>query len=446
MEKAMKIKPSLPKGMRDFLPQDVAKRSYIMDTIRDVFYLFGFQPIETPVMENLSTLTGKYGEEGDKLLFKVLNSGDYLSKADESALNDKNSSSLTKFIAEKGLRYDLTVPLARYVVQHQNEITFPFKRYHIAPVWRADRPQKGRYREFYQCDADVIGSASLYNEVEFMQIYAAVFKRLGLQVAIRYNNRKVLLGFMQAIGLQGKEIQGIAILDKLDKVGIDPLKLALRELGLNDSQLELFTAVIQNNDLSLLPSSPILDEGIEELNFLIKADVPNTSFDLSLARGLDYYTGGIFEVVSTEYEMGSLGGGGRYDKLTEMFGKSDLTGVGISFGLDRIYDVMEGLDRFPSQVNAVPVVMFAYFNQANQAFAFKAVQACREAGLAAELYPDVVKFPKQMKYANDKGIPFVAIVGDKEMEQQAYALKTMQTGEQTTFSLKDLIDHLQAKP
>ena len=442
----MKIKPSLPKGMRDFLPQDVAKRSYIMDTIRDVFYLFGFQPIETPVMENLSTLTGKYGEEGDKLLFKVLNSGDFLSKADESALNDKNSSALTKSIAEKGLRYDLTVPLARYVVQHQNDITFPFKRYHIAPVWRADRPQKGRYREFYQCDADVIGSSSLYNEVELLQLYAAVFKRLGLQVNIRYNNRKVLLGFMQAIGLEGRELQGITILDKLDKIGIDKLKLELQELGLTDSQLDLFASVIQTNDLSLLPSSPILDQGIEELDFLIKAEVKNTSFDLSLARGLDYYTGGIFEVLSTEYDMGSLGGGGRYDKLTEMFGKSDLTGVGISFGLDRIYDVMEGLNRFPAQVNAVPVVMFAYFSEANQAFAFKAVQACREAGLATEMYPDLVKFPKQMKYANDKCIPYVAIIGDKEMEMQAYALKDMQTGEQTTFSLKDLIDHLQAKP
>ena len=443
----MKIKPSLPKGMRDFLPQDVAKRSYIMDTIRDVFYLFGFQPIETPVMENLSTLTGKYGEEGDKLLFKVLNSGDFLSKADESALNDKNSSALTKSIAEKGLRYDLTVPLARYVVQHQNDISFPFKRYHIAPVWRADRPQKGRYREFYQCDADIIGSSSLYNEVELLQLYAAVFKRLGLQVNIRYNNRKVLLGFMQAIGLEeGRELQGITILDKLDKIGIDKLKLELQELGLTDSQLDLFASVIQTNDLSLLPSSPILDQGIEELDFLIKAEVKNTSFDLSLARGLDYYTGGIFEVLSTEYDMGSLGGGGRYDKLTEMFGKSDLTGVGISFGLDRIYDVMEGLNRFPAQLHAVPVVMFAYFSEANQAFAFKALQACREAGLAAEMYPDLVKFPKQMKYANDKGIPYVAIIGDKEMEMQAYALKDMQTGEQTTFSLKDLIDHLQAKP
>jgi histidyl-tRNA synthetase len=446
MEKAMKIKPSLPKGMRDFLPQDVAKRSYIMDTIRDVFYLFGFQPIETPVMENLSTLTGKYGEEGDKLLFKVLNSGDFLSKADESALNDKNSSALTKSIAEKGLRYDLTVPLARYVVQHQNDISFPFKRYHIAPVWRADRPQKGRYREFYQCDADIIGSSSLYNEVELLQLYAAVFKRLGLQVNIRYNNRKVLLGFMQAIGLEGRELQGITILDKLDKIGIDKLKLELQELGLTDSQLDLFASVIQTNDLSLLPSSPILDQGIEELDFLIKAEVKNTSFDLSLARGLDYYTGGIFEVLSTEYDMGSLGGGGRYDKLTEMFGKSDLTGIGISFGLDRIYDVMEGLNRFPAQVNAVPVVMFAYFSEANQSFAFKAVQACREAGLAAEMYADLVKFPKQMKYANDKGIPYVAIIGDQEMEMQAFALKDMQTGEQTTYSLKDLIDHLQAKP
>lgn len=442
----MKIKPSLPKGMRDFLPQDVAKRRYIMDTIREVFYLFGFQPIETPVMENLYTLTGKYGDEGDKLLFKVLNSGDYLTKADESALNAKNSNALTPSISDKGLRYDLTVPLARYVVQHQNEITFPFKRFHIAPVWRADRPQKGRYREFYQCDADVIGSPSLLNEVELMQIYAEVFKRLGLKVNIRYNNRKVLLGFMQAVGLEGKEIQGITILDKLDKIGLEKLKVELKELGLSESQLELFAAVIQGNDLDLLPSSPMLDKGIEELNFLTEAGVENARLDLSLARGLDYYTGGIFEVVTTEYAMGSLGGGGRYDNLTEMFGKSDLTGVGISFGLDRIYDVMEGLNRFPAQVNAVPSIMFAYFSQANQAYAFKAVQACREAGIAAEIYPDLVKFPKQMKYANDKGIPYVAIIGDQEMEKQQYALKNMESGEQANYSLQELIHHLQAKP
>ncbi len=440
----MKIKPALPKGMRDFLPNDVSKRQYIIQTIKDVFLLFGFQAIETPVMEKLNTLTGKYGEEGDKLLFKVLNSGDYLNKADKNVIDAGDSRKLTFQIAEKGLRYDLTVPLARYVVQHQNDISFPFKRFHIAPVWRADRPQKGRYREFYQCDADVIGSASLYNEVELMQMYAQVFDELGLKVSIKYNNRKVLLGLMQAIGLVDRELEGIVVLDKLDKIGLENVCDELNKLGVEESSLQLFKQVISTNDISLLPDSDLLDNGKEELSFLINAKVANTELDLSLARGLDYYTGGIFEVVSTEYEMGSLGGGGRYDNLTEMFGKADLTGVGISYGLDRIYDVMEGLDRFPETINASSDVLFVHFDAAGQNYAFDALQRVRAAQISAEMYPDQAKFPKQMKYANDKGIPYVAIVGDNEVLKETIMLKNMETGTQEEKTIEEMIQLLKS--
>lgn len=440
----MKIKPALPKGMRDFLPNDVSKRQYIIQTIKDVFLLFGFQAIETPVMEKLNTLTGKYGEEGDKLLFKVLNSGDYLKKADKNVIDAGDSRKLTFQIAEKGLRYDLTVPLARFVVQHQNDISFPFKRFHIAPVWRADRPQKGRYREFYQCDADVIGSPSLYNEVELMQMYAQVFDELGLKVSIKYNNRKILLGLMQAIGLMDRELEGIVVLDKLDKIGLENVCDELNKLGVEESSLQLFKQVISTNDISLLPDSDLLNNGKEELSFLINAKVANTELDLSLARGLDYYTGGIFEVVSTEYEMGSLGGGGRYDNLTEMFGKADLTGVGISYGLDRIYDVMEGLDRFPETINASSDVLFVHFDAAGQNYAFDALQRVRAAQISAEMYPDQAKFPKQMKYANDKGIPYVAIVGDNEVLKGTIMLKNMETGTQEEKTIEEMIQLLKS--
>ncbi|MFT4969893.1 MAG: histidyl-tRNA synthetase [Chitinophagales bacterium] len=444
MENSMKIKPALPKGMRDFLPNDVSKRQYIIQTIKDVFLLFGFQAIETPVMEKLNTLTGKYGEEGDKLLFKVLNSGDYLKKADKNVIDAGDSRKLTFQIAEKGLRYDLTVPLARFVVQHQNDISFPFKRFHIAPVWRADRPQKGRYREFYQCDADVIGSPSLYNEVELMQMYAQVFDELGLKVSIKYNNRKILLGLMQAIGLMDRELEGIVVLDKLDKIGLENVCDELNKLGVEESSLQLFKQVISTNDISLLPDSDLLNNGKEELSFLINAKVANTELDLSLARGLDYYTGGIFEVVSTEYEMGSLGGGGRYDNLTEMFGKADLTGVGISYGLDRIYDVMEGLDRFPETINASSDVLFVHFDAAGQNYAFDALQRVRAAQISAEMYPDQAKFPKQMKYANDKGIPYVAIVGDNEVLKGTIMLKNMETGTQEEKTIEEMIQLLKS--
>ncbi|MEJ6695125.1 MAG: histidine--tRNA ligase [Chitinophagales bacterium] len=438
----MKIKPALPKGMRDFLPADVRKRQYIIQTIKESFELFGFQAIETPVMENLNTLVGKYGDEGDKLLFKVLNSGDYLKKVAITELGDADSRKLTPKIADKGLRYDLTVPLARYVVQHQNEISFPFKRYHIAPVWRADRPQKGRYREFFQCDADIIGSKSLYNEVELIQIYSSVFEKLNLAVTIKYNNRKILIGLMQALGLSGREQDGIVLLDKLDKIGLDRVLEEFKTLGLSQDQLTLFKTVVSENDIHSLPHSELIQQGIEELEFVKKFNIPSSAFDITLARGLDYYTGCIFEVVSNEYEIGSVGGGGRYDNLTEMFGKSDLTGVGISFGLDRIYDVLEGLGRFPETLNASSSLMFAHYDDANQSYAFEALGKLRAAGISAELYPDKAKFQKQIKYANDKGISFVAIVGDNEMKNETLMLKNMETGEQEEMSIKALINYL----
>ena len=438
----MKIKPALPKGMRDFLPADVRKRQYIIQTIKESFELFGFQAIETPVMENLNTLVGKYGDEGDKLLFKVLNSGDYLKKVAITELGDADSRKLTPKIADKGLRYDLTVPLARYVVQHQNEISFPFKRYHIAPVWRADRPQKGRYREFFQCDADIIGSKSLYNEVELIQIYSSVFEKLNLAVTIKYNNRKILIGLMQALGLSGREQDGIVLLDKLDKIGLDRVLEEFKTLGLSQDQLTLFKTVVSENDIHSLPHSELIQQGIEELEFVKKFNIPSSAFDITLARGLDYYTGCIFEVVSNEYEIGSVGGGGRYDNLTEMFGKSDLTGVGISFGLDRIYDVLEELGRFPETLNASASLMFAHYDDANQSYAFEALGKLRAAGISAELYPDKAKFQKQIKYANDKGISFVAIVGDNEMKNETLMLKNMETGEQEEMSIKALINYL----
>ena len=435
----MKIKPSLPKGLRDFLPSEVLKRQYIINTIRGIFELYGFQGIETPVMENLETLTGKYGEEGDKLLFKVLNNGDFLSKVDETALQNKDSRALTPQISKRGLRYDLTVPLARYVVQNQNDLTFPFKRYHIAPVWRADRPQKGRYQEFYQCDVDVIGSDSLYNDVELLQIYSKVFAQLNLDVEIQYNNRKVLIAFMQAIGLTGRESIGIAILDKLDKIGLEKVSTELATLELNETQIKLFKNVVSNNDISLIPTSELLEKGKKEVEFLQNFNVASTTFKISLARGLDYYTGSIFEVVSKEYEIGSIGGGGRYDNLTEMFGKNDLTGVGVSFGLERIYDVMQALNKFPEDLNVSSKLLFVHFSEENQAYTFKAVNELRNKGIAAEVYPDTVKFQKQMKYANDKNIPFVAIVGDNEMNKNTFMLKNMATGQQEELNLNDLM-------
>lgn len=442
----MKIKATLPKGLRDFLPSEVLKRQYIINTMKEVFELYGFQAIETPVMENLETLTGKYGDEGDKLLFKVLNNGDFLSKVDESSLQNKDSNALVSQISKRGLRYDLTVPLARYVVQNQNDLTFPFKRYHIAPVWRADRPQKGRYQEFYQCDVDVIGSESLYNDVELVQIYAKVFEKLNLDVEIQYNNRKVLIAFMQAIGLTGRETIGITILDKLDKIGLEKVANELAALELNEEQIDLFKNVVSTNDISLIPNSELLEKGKKEIEFIQQNNPESTSqnavFKISLARGLDYYTGSIFEVISKEYKIGSIGGGGRYDNLTEMFGKSDLTGIGISFGLERIFDVMLALNKFPEDLNVSSKLLLVHFSETNQAYAFKALNEIRNKGINAEVYPDNVKFQKQMKYANEKNIPFVAIIGDNEMNNDNYMLKNMETGNQEAMSLNELIDHL----
>ena len=410
-----------------------------MQTISDIFQLFGFQAIETPVMENLNTLAGKYGEEGDKLLFKVLNSGDYLAKADEETLAAKDSRKLTTQITEKGLRYDLTVPLARYVVQNQNDLSFPFKRFHIAPVWRADRPQKGRYREFYQCDADVIGSESLYNEVELMQIYAQVFEKLNLDVTIKYNNRKILMGLMEAIGLEERANIGIMILDKLDKIGIENVLVEFERLGLNKVQIDLLKEVVGKNNVEALPETSLIKKGKEEVAFIQSFKIKNSKFDVTLARGLDYYTGCIFEVVSNEYEIGSIGGGGRYDNLTELFGKSDLTGVGISFGLDRIYDVIEAVEKFPQELTVSSKLLFVHFSEENQAYAFKALQEVRTAGISAEMYPDNANFKKQMKYANDKNIPFVVVCGDNEMASGTYMLKDMESGEQREVGLEGLL-------
>ncbi|MEZ4915460.1 MAG: histidine--tRNA ligase [Chitinophagales bacterium] len=435
----MSIKAQLPKGLRDFLPNDVAKRSYIIEIMKEVFELFAYQPIETPVMEGLETLTGKYGEEGDKLLFKVLNNGDFLSKVDSTILENKDSNKAVSQLSKRGLRYDLTVPLARYVVQNQNDLVFPFKRYHIAPVWRADRPQKGRYQEFYQCDVDVIGSNSFYNEVELMQMYALVFEKLGLDVTIRYNSRKLLLGLMQFLGLKGNETQGISILDKLDKIGLDKVLLEFQEIGVANENIAELKNIISNNDFSKLPNTEILEQGKQEVAFLTNAKVPFSKFDISLARGLDYYTGCIFEVVSNEYEMGSIGGGGRYDNLTEMFGKSDMTGVGVSFGLERIYDIMEALNKFPENLSTAPQLLFAYFDEKGQEKAFETLSKLRNKGVKTEMYPDITKFAKQMKYADSRGINYVAIIGDNEIAQNKYMLKEMKSGKQELVDFDTLV-------
>lgn len=425
--------------MRDFLPAELARRQYITDTIKAVFEKFGFQPIYTPAMENLPTLTGKYGEEGDKLLYKVLNSGDYLQKASSEDLDAKRSNKVTPQISKKGLRYDLTVPLARFVVQHQNDITFPFRRYHIASVWRSDRPQKGRYCEFFQCDADVIGSPSLLNEVELMQIYSEVFEALKLNVTIKYNSRKLLVGLMTAIGLEENLVTAITILDKLDKIGLDKVIEEMTAIGLSESNAEKLRNVLESNDMSSFASSDLIASGKEEVAAIADANIPNTKFDISLARGLDYYTGCIFEVVPNDYEMGSLGGGGRYDNLTEMFGKSDLTGVGISFGLDRIYDVMEGQQKFPESIVAACNILFAHFDAPTRSYAFNCLKSVREAGISAEIYPDLAKFQKQMKYADNKQIPFVCLIGESEMESGKLTLKNMLDGKQESLSLEELI-------
>lgn len=453
----MAQKPSIPKGTRDFSPAEVAKRNYIFGKIKSQFKNFGFQPIETPSFENSDTLMGKYGEEGDRLIFKILNSGDFLKKADEKTLQGKDSLKLTPSISEKALRYDLTVPFARYVVQHQNEIDFPFKRYQIQPVWRADRPQKGRFREFFQCDADVVGSKSLWQEVEFVQLYDAVFGSLGLKgVTIKINNRKVLSGFAEVIGEQDKLIDFTVALDKLDKIGEEGVKKEMREKGIAESALEKIQPIfnLQGNFgqkiqgiKDILATSEIGKAGIEELEFIEKAiaAIPLKStkleLDVTLARGLNYYTGAIFEVAAPEgVKMGSIGGGGRYDDLTGIFGLKDMSGVGISFGLDRIYLVLEELGLFPETVTENTRVLFINFGEEEALYALKAISELRRNKIVAELYPDTAKMNKQMKYADKREIPFVVLAGGEEMKQEKFTLKNMKTGEQDTVSAIELME------
>jgi len=422
------MKPSIPKGTRDFTPEQVSKRNFIFDTIKKVFIKYGYQPIETPVMENLSTLTGKYGEEGDKLLFKVLNNGDYLKKADKQAIADGNSAKLIPSISKRGMRYDLTVPFARFVVMHQNDISFPFKRYQIQPVWRADRPQKGRYQEFYQCDVDVVGSNSLMYEAELVQIYDEVFATLGVNAEIKVNNRKILEGIAEAAGIPDQFMDMTIAIDKLDKIGMEGVRKDLTGRGINEAAIDKIEKMLGVASLTplkeLFANSPTGLKGIEELEefhnyFDLKSPTNDVVFDITLARGLSYYTGCIFEVKAKDVKMGSIGGGGRYDDLTGNFGLKNVSGVGVSFGAARIFDVMEELDLFPKERDKV-----------------------RAAGINADLYPSPAKMKKQMKYANDRKVPFVAVIGSNEMEAGKVQLKNMETGEQSLLSIEEVIEQL----
>ena len=447
-------KPSIPKGTRDFSPVEMAKRNYIFNTIREVYALYGFQQIETPSLENLSTLMGKYGEEGDKLLFKVLNSGDYLSKISDEELATKNSLKLAAKLCEKGLRYDLTVPFARYVVMHREELQLPFKRYQIQPVWRADRPQKGRYREFYQCDADVVGSDSLINEVELMQIVDTVFSKFGIRVQIKINNRKILSGIAEYIGAADKIVDITVAIDKLDKIGIDNVNEELRKDGLTEEQIDKLQPIINlagTNDEKLdtiadvLKDSEIGVKGVEECRFIINT-LKNCSLknelqlDLTLARGLNYYTGAIFEVKALDVQIGSITGGGRYDNLTGIFGMPGLSGVGISFGADRIYDVLNQLDLYPKDSIQGTQVLAINFGEKEAAYALSIINKVRMAGIRAELYPDSAKMKKQMNYANAKQIPFVIFTGESEIAESKLTVKDMNTGEQKTITAEELIE------
>lgn len=445
-------KPGIPKGTRDFSPVEMAKRNYIFNTIKEVYALYGFQQIETPAMESLQTLMGKYGEEGDKLLFRVLNSGDYMSKLSDEELQERNSLRLSSRICEKGLRYDLTVPFARYVVMHREELQLPFKRYQIQPVWRADRPQKGRYREFYQCDADVVGSDSLLNEVELMQIVDTVFTRLGVRVQIKINNRKILSGIAEVIGEPEKIVDITVAIDKLDKIGLESVNDELRADGISDEAIEKLQPIIAmsgSNDDKLKTMSDVLAgseigmKGVEETRFILdtlKGTLDNEiEFDLTLARGLNYYTGAIFEVKALDYAIGSITGGGRYDNLTGIFGMPGLSGVGISFGADRIYDVLNGLDLYPKEAVNGTRLLFINFGEKETAYCLPVVKACRAAGINTEMYPDKAKMKKQMGYANAKAIPFVVLAGDNEMAENKVTLKNMETGEQKLVTTEELI-------
>lgn len=457
----MANKPSIPKGTRDFGPMEMAKRNYIFNTIRSVYELYGFQQIETPAQETLQTLLGKYGEEGDKLLFKILNSGDYLSKITDEELTERNALRMASKICEKGLRYDLTVPFARYVVMHREELQLPFKRYQVQPVWRADRPQKGRYREFYQFDGDVVGSDSLLNEVELMQIVDTVFSRFGVRVQIKINNRKILTGIAEVIGAADKIVDITVAIDKLDKIGIDCVNAELREKGLTDSQIEKLQPIIAlqgTNEEKLCIVAEVLKDsetglkGVEETRYILSAlsslgtlSFPNSlrneiQLDLTLARGLSYYTGAIFEVKALDTPMGSISGGGRYDNLTGIFGMPGLSGVGISFGVDRIYDVLNALDLYPKDSLQTSQVLFINFGEKETNYCLPFVGYCRQNGIRTELYPDSTKMKKQMAYANAKQIPFVVLAGENEIIEGKVTLKNMTTGEQTMLTKEELIN------
>ncbi len=452
----MAQKPSIPKGTRDFTAEEMAKRNYIFDTIRDVFGLFGFRQIETPAMENLSTLMGKYGEEGDKLLFKILNSGDFLSGVDREMLESDSTGKLAAKICEKGLRYDLTVPFARFVVQHRNELAMPFKRYQIQPVWRADRPQKGRYREFYQCDADVVGSESLYNEVELLQMIDEVFARLGVRIAIKLNNRKVLAGIAEVIGAPDKLIDITVAIDKIDKIGLEKVNEELAERGLSaesiaalqpmlqisgtlEERLEALSRVLAGNEIGTL--------GVDELRFVVDQTMAlglraELDLDVSLARGLNYYTGTIIEVKALDVAIGSITGGGRYDNLTGVFGMPGLSGVGISFGADRIYDVLNTLDLYPAGTVSASKIIFTNFGEKEAQASLKLIKKLRAKGIAAEMYPETSKMKKQIGYADTMKIPYVGIIGETELAEGKVTLKNLATGEQQLLSTEELVDAL----
>ena len=449
----MAAKPCIPKGTRDFSPAEMAKRNYIFDTIRSVYHLYGFRQIETPAMEMLSTLMGKYGEEGDKLLFKIQNSGDYFSGLTDEELLSRNASRLACKFCEKGLRYDLTVPFARYVVMHRDELTFPFKRYQIQPVWRADRPQKGRYREFYQCDADVVGSDSLLNEVELMQIVDTVFSRFGIRVCIKINNRKILTGMAEIIGAADKIVDITVAIDKLDKIGLDNVNAELRDKGISEEAIAKLQPIILLSGTNVeklttlrqvLADSPTGLKGVEETEFILSTlaglGLKNElELDLTLARGLNYYTGAIFEVKALDVQIGSITGGGRYDNLTGVFGMAGVSGVGISFGADRIFDVLNQLDLSPKEAVNGTQLLFINFGEREAAFSMQVLAKVRMAGIRAELYPDCCKMKKQMGYANANSIPFVALVGENEMNEGKVTLKNMETGEQILLTPEELI-------
>ena len=449
----MATKPSIPKGTRDFSPVEMAKRNYIFNTIREVFYRYGFQQIETPSMENLSTLMGTYGEEGDKLLFKIQNSGDYFSGLTDEELLSRNAAKLASKFCEKGLRYDLTVPFARYVVMHRDEITFPFKRFQIQPVWRADRPQKGRYREFYQCDADVVGSNSLLNEVELVQMIDAVFQKFGIRVSIKINNRKILTGIAEIIGEADKIVDITVAIDKLDKIGLDNVNAELASKGIPQEAIDKLQPIILlsgSNEEKLATLKDVLAasetglKGVEESEFILKTIAglgiqSEVELDLTLARGLNYYTGAIFEVKALDVQIGSISGGGRYDNLTGVFGMEGMSGVGISFGADRIYDVLNQLDLYPKEAVNGTQLLFVNFGEAEAAYVLPVLAQVRAAGIRAEIYPDAAKMKKQMSYANAKMVPFVAIVGENEMKEGKVMLKNMTSGEQSLVTPDELV-------